>query len=170
MLNNKKSDLSLLLLATILLCFHLLVRFTPQQDKSNLDSNYEDSLYIEILKDDQPPLVFELTNEEEIRDVVSGFRIPNRIKNGDRFVIRNNEVIVSRINGTRSINLGIPIGVNSANHDDLTSLPGIGKRLAQRIIDFRESRGGFKNVDDLLKVYGIGEKKLEAIKPFVNLD
>ena len=170
LLSNKKPDLSLLLLAAILLCFHLLVRFTSQYNNSNQDNNYEDSLYIEIVKDDQPPLVFELRNEEEIRDVVSRFRIPNKIKNGDRFAIRNNEVVVSRINGTKSINLGIPIGVNSANPDDLTPLPGIGERLAQRIIDFRESRGGFKSVDDLLKVDGIGEKKLEAIRPFVNLD
>lgn len=166
---NKPSDLSLLLLAAIVLGFYLLNHFVSQDNKFNQENNSKDSFYIEIVENDQTPLVFELRNEEEIKDVVSRYKIPNRIKNGDKFVIRNNEVVYSRIDGRKSINLGIPIGVNTANPDDLTSLPGIGEKLAQRIIDYRESHGEFKTINDLDKVDGIGEKKLEAIKPFINL-
>lgn len=166
---NKPSDLSLLLLAAIVLGFYLLNHFVSQDNKFNQENNSKDSFYIEIVENDQTPLVFELRNEEEIKDVVSRYKIPNRIKNGDKFVIRNNEVVNSRIDGRKSINLGIPIGVNTANPDDLTSLPGIGEKLAQRIIDYRESHGEFKTINDLDKVDGIGEKKLEAIKPFINL-
>lgn len=166
---NKPSDLSVLLLAAIVLGFYLLNHFVSQDNKFNQENNSKDSFYIEIVENDQTPLVFELRNEEEIKDVVSRYKIPNRIKNGDKFVIRNNEVVNSRIDGRKSINLGIPIGVNTANPDDLTSLPGIGEKLAQRIIDYRESHGEFKTINDLDKVDGIGEKKLEAIKPFINL-
>ena len=167
---NKPSDLSLLLLAAIVLGFYLLNHFISQDNSLKQENNSKDSFYIEIVENDQTPLVFELRNEEEIKDVVSRYKIPNRIRNGDKFVIRNNEVVNSRIDGRKSISLGIPIGVNTANPDDLTSLPGIGEKLAQRIIDYRESHGEFKSINDLDKVDGIGEKKLEAIKPFINLD
>ena len=58
-----------------------------------------------------------------------------------------------------------PVDVNAASVDDLVAVPGIGKSLAQRIVDFRQKNGPFKSVDDLLKVQGIGEKSLEKLRP-----
>jgi competence protein ComEA len=53
--------------------------------------------------------------------------------------------------------------------DELTTIPGIGKSLAQRIVDFRQKNGPFAKVDDLLKVQGIGEKSLERIRAYVTV-
>ena len=60
-----------------------------------------------------------------------------------------------------------PIDINKAPVDTLTLLPGVGKKLAMRIIEHRESSGGFKTGEDLIEVKGIGEKKLEKILPLV---
>ena len=57
------------------------------------------------------------------------------------------------------------VDVNAASVDDLVAVPGIGKSLAQRIVDFRQKNGPFKSVDELLKVQGIGEKSLEKLRP-----
>jgi competence protein ComEA len=52
---------------------------------------------------------------------------------------------------------------------DLESLPGIGPVMAQRIIDFRDSLGDFKSVDDLKNVKGIGPAKYALIKDKVEI-
>lgn len=55
------------------------------------------------------------------------------------------------------------INVNSATLEELETLPGIGPKLAQAIIDYRTEYGDFEIPEDLLHVPGIGEKKLRAI-------
>ena len=59
------------------------------------------------------------------------------------------------------------VDVNSASKEDLMTLPGIGPVLAQRILEYRESQGGFESVDELQNVKGISKKKLEKLRPLV---
>ncbi len=61
------------------------------------------------------------------------------------------------------------ININEANLEQLQTLKGIGATYARRIIDYREAHGDFKSIDELKKVKGIGEKRLENIKPFIKL-
>ncbi len=59
------------------------------------------------------------------------------------------------------------VHLNGADVTTLDALPGIGPATAQRIIDWRDSHGGFKTVDDLIEVPGIGPAKLEALRDLV---
>ena len=61
------------------------------------------------------------------------------------------------------------ISVNTASSEELETLPGIGPALASRIIAYRQAHGGFRRLEDLINVKGIGEKLLAKIKPYVKL-
>jgi competence protein ComEA len=62
-----------------------------------------------------------------------------------------------------------PVNLNTATLDQLESLPGIGPALGQRIIDYRTQHGPFASVDDLVDVSGIGESRLEDLRPLVTV-
>ena len=62
------------------------------------------------------------------------------------------------------------VNLNTATADELQLLPGIGAARAQAVIDLRKQRGGFKSVEELKDVKGIGDTALERLRPFVRLD
>ena len=63
-----------------------------------------------------------------------------------------------------------PININEADQVTLELLPGIGPSYAKRIIDYREANGGFDSVSELIKIKGIGEKRLAKIRPLISVD
>ncbi len=81
------------------------------------------------------------------------------------------QIYVAPVGGLQGTG-GVPSGdgkihINVASADELESLPGIGPVLAKRIIEYRETHGPFQRVEDLLNVSGIGEKRLEQIRPYI---
>jgi competence protein ComEA len=63
-----------------------------------------------------------------------------------------------------------PINLNTASLEALDSLPGIGPAIAGRIIDYRENHGGFKTVEEITEVSGIGQATLAKIKDIVTVE
>lgn len=59
------------------------------------------------------------------------------------------------------------VNLNTATAAELESLPGIGARVAQRIVEYRGKNGPFRRVEDLMNVQGIGEKSFLKLKPLV---
>ncbi|HFU3729375.1 TPA: helix-hairpin-helix domain-containing protein [Streptococcus suis] len=62
------------------------------------------------------------------------------------------------------------VNLNTATEADLQTISGIGAKRAADIIAYREANGGFKSVDDLNSVSGIGDKTMESIRPYVTVE
>ncbi|NOT27472.1 MAG: helix-hairpin-helix domain-containing protein [Acidobacteria bacterium] len=62
-----------------------------------------------------------------------------------------------------------PMNLNTATTAQLESLPGIGPATAQRIVEYRQQSGGFKKVEDLMNVRGIGEASFLKLKNLVTV-
>lgn len=62
------------------------------------------------------------------------------------------------------------ININTADAQQLESLPGIGPVFAQRIIDYRTSQGRFSNIEDIKGVSGIGKKRFEQLKDLITVN
>ena len=62
-----------------------------------------------------------------------------------------------------------PVDLNRATPDELDVLPGVGPATAAAIVTWREENGGFRSVEDLLEVPGIGPSKLERLRPHVRV-
>ena len=61
------------------------------------------------------------------------------------------------------------VNVNTATADELQLLPGVGESRARAVIALRKQRGGFKSVEQLEEVKGIGPTGLARMRPFVSL-
>ena len=60
------------------------------------------------------------------------------------------------------------LNINTASAKELQTLPNIGERMAERIIDYRTQHGDFVNIDALQNVKGIGPKTIEKLRPFID--
>ncbi len=71
--------------------------------------------------------------------------------------------------GRHVVILGRPIDLNRADQHDLTAIQGIGPKLSERIINYRRSLGRFSSVEDLAAIPGLGPKRMNAIRPLVEV-
>jgi competence protein ComEA len=67
-----------------------------------------------------------------------------------------------------SAQVAAPINLNTATLAQLETLPGIGRATAERILEYRQ-KSGFKKVEDLMNVRGVGEKSFLKLKPLVTV-
>lgn len=70
----------------------------------------------------------------------------------------------------RALQLGKPLDVNLAGAQDWALLPGIGPRLASRIVAFRQQHGHFQSPDELVRVRGIGPRMLAKLRPHLTVN
>jgi len=62
-----------------------------------------------------------------------------------------------------------PVNLNTATPIELQALPNIGPAAAARIVEYRQKNGGFKKIEDLMNVKGIGEKSFLKLRPLVTV-
>lgn len=96
------------------------------------------------------------------------FLIGRCIGGGDVIIAYDSAVEPTQAPGTVYVTNG-KLNINTADIEALCELPGIGQTTAQRIIAYREQHGEFKDIIDLMKVNGIGEKTFDAISELITV-
>lgn len=86
--------------------------------------------------------------------------------------ISNNESLRASTQGGNLQTADVPplVNLNVSSQKELEALPGIGKVLAGRIVTYRSTHGAFQRINDLVKVSGIGGKRLQRLLPYVTVE
>ncbi len=132
--------------------------------------------YVHIVGEVQKPGIYDLPSDSRVFEVIfaaGGFtdkadqgsiNLARAIGDGEQIVVlAKGQVTPVTAQGKNAISL------NSATQSQLEELPGVGPTLAARIIDWRLANGGFKKIEDLRNVSGIGNKLFLQIKPKATL-
>jgi competence protein ComEA len=65
--------------------------------------------------------------------------------------------------------VGAAVNLNTASASQLEAVPGIGPKMAQRIVEYRQKNGAFKKIEELMNVKGIGEKSFLKLKAHITV-
>ena len=91
-------------------------------------------------------------------------RIPEKIVEQTVQNQSNDGSTAPNIESGKNSNSGGIVNINTATSEELQTLNGIGPKMAERIIEYRQNNGAFKNIEDIQNVRGIGEKTFEKLK------
>lgn len=110
-------------------------------------------------------------------DSVAAFKeYEDEAKTKNKAIWKNESKIGTKVLRSKEVDDGsaievvYPININTADQATLQLLPGIGKTYASRIIDYRLENKGFSSIDELLKIKGIGDKRLAKIRPLITIN
>lgn len=108
-----------------------------------------------------------LTDKANLSWINKNLNRAEKVTDGQKIYIPNkleDETVILGVSANKTI-----IKINTASVEDLDTLNGVGPAIAQRIIDYRTENGGFKSVEEIKLVPGIGDKMFEKIKNEIQL-
>jgi competence protein ComEA len=94
------------------------------------------------------------------------------LENGMKITLHSDSggnILLTAIDNSRRLALGMPINLNLATKEDLLLIPGIGEKTAQKILILRSEKRRFKNMEEIMETEGIKEKKLAKLKQYLYL-
>lgn len=104
---------------------------------------------------------------------LEGVNLAAKIADGQQVVVPRRGMGAAPAGGDVGAAVGAappqPINLNTATVDQLDELDGVGPATAQKILAWRQEHGGFRSVDDLKQISGIGPKRFEALKDKVRM-
>jgi competence protein ComEA len=181
--SSKQSSL-LLSLASLLFVVSLVL--TPLQRLSPDEKLQGNSLNIavEIAGNISNPGIYSFAREVTVEQALLGAGgigrgkignpqvLDDMLNDGSKIVVKRDKkrtltIELARMEPEKCIVFSIPLNLNEVEEEHLTLIPGIGPRLAQRIIQYRSKKGGFRKIEELIEVRGIGEQKLRNLELYL---
>lgn len=180
---DKKGGFLILLLAVLAL--YWLMSVTRGTSSPLHESPCENPVLIQVEGDVQSPGIYTFCQQPNLQSLLKRLGRPGSmphppdpmthktVPSGFKILIQKDGIgytfSIMEMSAFSKITLGLPISLNRENEEGLTALPGVGPALARAIVLERDERGGFKDLDEVKEVEGVGNKLLEKIKPFLIL-
>lgn len=143
-----------------------------------LSTSYPRTLVVEVAGSDRASGIYFLGPETSTRQLFSLIGLTEtygtdeiKIKNGLRMRLTpHGHVAIEQMEAAKRLALGLPLDINLADVHELALIPGVGDLLASQIVEYRERNGRFKNIDQLMEMRGIKEKKLSRLRQYLYVD
>ena len=174
-----------LILLLAVLALHGLILVTRGSPRTPRESLCENPVIIQVDGEVRSPGIYTFCMQPDLQGLLKAAGGPDislllphpwpgqNVFSGSKVVIQPDgagyRFSVIEMSAFSKMTLGLPISLNGEDEEGLTALPGVGPALARAIVKEREKRGGFKDLDEVKDVKGVGEMLLEKIKPFVIL-
>ncbi len=114
-----------------------------------------------------------ISNEANEKNTKPEYNIDVALENNESVIKKEEnkttEVVKSNDNNDESTSTNKLVNINTAGVKELSTLTGIGEAKAQKIIDYREANRGFKSIDEIMKVKGIGKATYEKFKANITI-
>lgn len=145
------------------------------------DSEPEELLIVHVAGAVASPGVFELHKGSRVKDAIQAaggsidgadldsINLAAPISDGEKVFVPKAGEAAPADQTSAGAPSGGKINLNSANQGQLEELPGVGPVLAQRILEYRQKKGRFSSVRQLMEVEGIGNKKYDSLKDLVTV-
>lgn len=114
------------------------------------------------------------SNKTNEKNIVPEYNIDSSLENNESVIEKSESKVVDEIksndnNDNKNTLINKLVNINTAGIKELSTLTGIGEAKAQKIIDYREANGGFKSIDEIMKVKGIGKATYEKFKANITI-
>lgn len=194
---DTKTKIIIIVIAIIML-ITVIVYFIKNYTKEDIENNFFNDFEIENVSEDEEiknQIIVHVTGEVKYSGVVTlneGDRVVDAIlaaggetenadlsklnlayvlSDGEKIYVPNKndseEDLVT--NGNNSEKENKLVNINTATVEELSSLPGIGQALAERIVMYRMQNGKFENIEAIKNVSGIGDSKFNNIKDMIKV-
>ncbi|MFW0110409.1 helix-hairpin-helix domain-containing protein [Rothia sp. P13129] len=145
------------------------------------------SVWVHVVGAVKSPGLYELPDQSRVADAISAaqglvddanpdsINLASKITDGQQVRVLFQGQSVDAVQGVSPQNhqtgdvVGSLVNINTASAQELETLPRVGPATAQKIIEFRQAHGGFRDVDELESVSGIGPALLERLRPLVRV-
>lgn len=142
------------------------------KDKVNKSSN-NSSKTNNVNKSSKVNTNTSISNEADEKNIKPEYNIDVALENNESVIEKEEnkttEVVKPNDNNDESTSTNKLVNINTAGVKELSTLTGIGEAKAQKIIDYREANRGFKSIDEIMKVKGIGKATYEKFKANITI-
>ena len=141
---------------------------------------FNDSLVIEVVEKDQTKGIYFVSPEISASELLKTAGIGEfsakdfQLDDGMKITIDSDsgrdDIIVAKIEADKRLALGMRLDINKVTEDDLLLINGIGEVTAKKILDLRSKLGRFRNIEQLMEIKGIKEKKLAKFRKYLYVE
>jgi len=163
-------------LAAVPLIFFGINRRFPDVSPA-MSSQQPDSVAVEVAGPSSQAGVYFVSPRTGIREFLKSLHVRGALpqdfplQQGMKIILPDSEraegVVIDQMDAGTKLALELPVDINRASAEDLMMVRGIGEKMACRILELRARKGKFRNLEELMEIPGIKEKRLARLKKYL---